>query len=149
MNIGTSETWIAEVDEVETRFGTDERLAVHVSEVERQARGGLRILIDHGPVTGWRRWLGAKRDVTPGLSVEWDSEYASLIFLDDVWSEYRAIDATHPVVPSEEVRRNIAQGELSPHPLEECMEKARAFIAIREFINDGNRPDWLTYKYVP
>jgi hypothetical protein len=65
------------------------------------------------------------------------------------WSEYRAIDAKHPVLPSEQVKRNIAHGELSPHPTEECMEKGWAFIAIREYINNGKRPDWLTYKYVP
>ena len=149
MRIGTSEAWIAEVDEVETRFDTNQRLAAHVSELERQVSGRLWILIDHGPMKGWRRFLGAKRDVSPCLSVEWDSEYASLTFLDDAWSEYRALDVTHPVMPGEQVRRNIAHGELSPHPTEECLEKARAFIAIREFISKGSRPDWLRYKYVP
>jgi hypothetical protein len=149
MNIGASEAWIADVDEVERRFETDEGLAAHVSELERQSRGRLWILIDRGPRTGWRRWLGAKRNVTPCLSVEWNSDYASLIFLDEAWSEYRAIDVTHPVVPSDDLRRKIAHGELSPHPTEECMEKARAFNAIREFIYKGDPPDWLTYEYVP
>jgi hypothetical protein len=26
---------------------------------------------------------------------EWDADFASQIFLDDAWSEYRAIDTTH------------------------------------------------------
>jgi hypothetical protein len=47
------------------------------------------------------------------------------------------------------VRRNIAHGELAQHPTAECMKKARAFGAIREFIDKGSHPDWLTYKYVP
>jgi hypothetical protein len=84
MNIGTSEAWIADVDEVETQFDTDERLAAHVSEVEQQAMGRLWILIDRGPMTGWRRWLGAKRDVTPCLSVEWD--YGAVV--KDFWADF-------------------------------------------------------------
>jgi hypothetical protein len=92
--------------------------------------------------------LGAKRNVTPCFAVEWNSGYASLIFLDDAWSEYWAIDGTRRVAPDEAVRRNIAHGEAEPHPIAECMEKARAFAAMRQFILQGNCPDWLTYKYV-
>jgi hypothetical protein len=33
MKTGTSDEWIAEVDEVEERFDTDKRLAAHVYEI--------------------------------------------------------------------------------------------------------------------
>jgi hypothetical protein len=149
MSTDAREAWIADSDGVETRFDSKEQITAHLSSLEQQARGRVSIKIDHGPIRGWRRFLGMKRDVTPCFAVEWDSDYASLIFLDDAWSEYRAIDGAHPVVPSEEVRRNIAHGELRPHPIAECMEKARAFAAIRDFLSRGSRPDWLTYEYVP
>jgi hypothetical protein len=80
--------------------------------------------------------------------VVWDSGVASLTFLDDAWSEYRASDGTRRGTPREEVRIKIAHGEPIPHPVEQCMEKARAFVAMREFLTQGKRPDWLTYKYI-
>ncbi len=149
MNTDTGEAWIADIDEVETRFDTKEQIAAHLSHLEQQPRGHVSILIDRGPVKGWRQFLGAKRNVRPCFAVEWDSGYASLIFFDDAESEYRAVDGAHPVTPSEEVRCNIAHGELRPHPIAECMEKPRAFAALRDFIRQGSRPDWLTYNYVP
>ena len=93
--------------------------------------------------------MGQKRDVSPCLAIEWHGAYASLIFHDDAWSEYRAIDSTRPVSATEEERRRIAHGELAPHPASECMEKARAFEAISEFIINRTRPNWLTYRHVP
>ena len=142
------EAWIADIDEVEARFDSKEQIAAYLSGIEQQPRGHVWVLTDHGPIKGWRRFLGLKCVVSPCFTVEWDSDYASLIFLDDVWSEYRAMDVSHPVAPNEEVRRRIAHGEVGPHPTAECMEKARAFAAIRYFLIQGVRPDWLTYNCV-
>ena len=149
MSTDAREAWIADSDEVETRFDSKEQITAHLCSLEQQARGDVCIKIDHGPIRGWRRFLGMKRDVTACFAVEWDSGYASLIFFDDAGSEYRVIDGAHPVAPSEQVRRNIAHGELRPHPIVECMDKTRAFAAIRDFLSRDSRPDWLTYKYVP
>ena len=142
------EAWIADIDEVEARFDSKEQIAAYLSGIEQQPRGHVWVLTDHGPIKGWRRFLGLKCVVSPCFTVEWDSDYASLIFLDDVWSEYRAMDVSHPVAPNEEVRRRIAHGEVGPHPTASCMEKARAFAAIRYFLIQGVRPDWLTYNCV-
>ena len=142
------EYWLAEIDEVEQRFDSKEKIAAFLTSIEQQSKGHVSVLIDHGPRKGWRRFLGAKRDVSPCFAAEWDSRYASLIFLDDAWSEYRAIDVSHPVAPCEEVRRAVAHGELIPHPIAECMEKARAFTLMQDFLIRGGRPEWLTYNFV-
>ena len=148
MSTESGQFWIAEVDDVQTEFPTAEALVAHLAALEQEASGHLWVLTDRGPTKGWRRFFGPKRDVTPCFTVEWDTGFASLIFLDDSWSEYRAIDSGQPVSPSEEIRLRISHGEPTPHPTEQCMDKARAFAAMREFIASGDRPDWLTYKHV-
>ena len=142
-------TWIAEMDDVEARYPTKEALLAALSGFQERAQGGLSVSIDRGLNKGWLRFLGgAERDVVPCLSLEWFDQYASLIFLDDAWSEYRAIDTEHPVAPEEEIRKLIAHGEPSAHPIEECMSTVRAFDAAHEFIESGERPTWLSFKYV-
>jgi hypothetical protein len=73
---------------------------------------------------------------------------AALIFLDDAWSEYRAIDVERPVQPSEDVRKRTSHGEFLPYPIGECMSVERAFAAIAHYVAEGERPPWLTYRYV-
>jgi hypothetical protein len=43
----------------------------------------------------------------------------------------------------------IAHGELTPPSPNECLDKAHAFTAIHDFLHRGERPGWLSYKYVP
>lgn len=148
MSSQTVETWIAESHDVETRFDSKDQVVAHLRGLEEQASGRVYLRIDRGPVTGWRRLLSSKRNVTPCFAAEWDSGFASLIFLDGIWSEYRAIDGDHPVSPSEEIRRNIAHGEPHPHPIGECMEKVRAFAAMQDYVRQGRPPEWLTYRCV-
>ena len=62
---------------------------------------------------------------------------------------YRALDTARPVSATDEERRTIAHGEVTPHPAAECMEKGRAFQAIGEFLTTCTRPNWLSYRYVP
>jgi hypothetical protein len=146
----TSGEWVIEVNEKDTRFRTTEEVISHLGKLEATPTGKASLLLDLGPVSGWKRFLGApKRDVSPCCAVEWDGPYGSLIFHDDAWSEYRVIDEARPVQATEDQRRRIAHGEPTPHPVEECMEKARAFAAIREYLGSRTRPSWLKYKYVP
>jgi hypothetical protein len=141
--------WIIEVDDVETRYPTRAALLAALSDMQRRSSGSVAVMIDAGPVEGWRRFLGgAKRVIVPCFAIEWEDRYASLIFHDEAWSEYRAIDSQRPVAPDETTRTRIAHGELTPYPIEECMDKARAFDAVREFITTDARPPWLSYRYV-
>lgn len=82
------------------------------------------------------------------FAVEWCGPTASLIFLDEAGSEYRALDRERPVQADERTRKAIAHGELTPHPLEQCMELQRAQQAIAEYLQTGQRPAWLQYLYV-
>jgi len=149
MSLLVDAEWIAEFNEVETRFPAKDQLAVYLTSLQSRPAGRVSILIDRGPVRGLQGLLGHKRDVVSCFSLEWDGAYASLIFHDEEWSEYRAIDHECPVWPTDDERGKVAQGELTPPPPEECLGKARAFAAIRDFLHIGARPGWLFYKYVP
>ena len=143
--------WIAEFNDVETRFLTKEELAVYVAGLEAKEVGHLAVLIDEGPRSRWETFLFglSERIVVSCFYLEWSGAYASLTFHDDASSEYLAIDHEHPVHPTEDQRRNIAHGEYLPPPEDECLDKARAFKAIRDFLDRGTRPEWLSYRYVP
>ena len=143
-----SDVWVVDFDEVETRFDTCERAAKHVATLEHHERGRIVVTIDHGPTTFWYRIFGIKRRVGCAFMIEWHTGYASLAFSDENWSEYWAVDNEHPVHPSEEVRRAISHGEPTPQPKEQCIEKERAFAAIREYFASESRPAWLQYEYV-
>ena len=142
--------WIVEVNDDDTRLRTVSEVLDHLGRLEAQPSGKAAVMIDRGPVSGWKRFLGgAKRDISPCFAVEWDGPYASLIFHDDAWSEYRVMDEARPVQATEETRKRIAHGEPAPHPVAECMEKQRAFEAIRQYVRELTRPGWLKYRYVP
>jgi hypothetical protein len=150
MSLPVSGEWIAQYNEIERRFPAKDQLAAYLASLETAPAGQVAVLIDRGPASRWERFMTeTKRDIVSCFSLEWDGAYASLTFHDDAWGEYRAIDHEHPVHSTEDERCNIAQGEPTPLPLEECLDKSRAFRAIREFLNDGARPGWLSYKYVP
>ena len=148
MSLPVDAEWIAEFNEVETRFPTMDQLAAYLASLQNGPSGRVSVLIDRGSVRGRLGFLGRKRDVMSCSCVEWDGAYASLIFHDEAWSEYRAIDHDCPVWPTDVERRKIAHGELTPPPQNECMDKVRAFTAIRDFLHIGARPGWLSYKYV-
>ena len=148
MKNGDADRWVVDVDEVKTVLDTPDDVRRHVDTLAEQPSGRIFVFVDHGPTRRWERFLGLKRDISPCLTIEWHGPYASLIFHDDAASEYRAIDPTRPVSATEEERSRIAHGEPVPHPADECMEKARAFEAIAEFIVNHRRPTWLMYRYV-
>jgi hypothetical protein len=148
MTAQAQKIWIVDLNDIESRFESKVEMATHLDGLEKLPDGRLSLMVDHGPVTGWRRVFGVKRDVSGCFSVEWYSHYASLIFLGDSWSEYRVRDTARPVQSSDDDRTRIAHGEFQAHPIDECMEKGRAFTAIREYLKTGERPTWLTYKFV-
>jgi hypothetical protein len=148
MSITTPE-WLFNVDDLDSRFPSDETLLAALAPFELSTLGRFSLHLDRGPSPRWRRLLlGQLRDITPCLSIEWAHDYASLIFLDENWSEYRVLDQQHPVSPPLGVRALLAHGELLPHPVNECMLRDRAFEAVRHFILHRTRPDWLAYRFV-
>lgn len=148
MNVTSCTEWEIELNEVDSTVSSLKALVEQLALAERLPQGRLALSADAGPRPLWQRILGARRWVDIFFAVEWYGEYASLIFLDENGSEYRALDHVAPVSPSEEVRTKIAHGEIRPHLIEECMGKDRAFTAIREFLQSGERPAWLRYRYV-
>jgi hypothetical protein len=143
------EGWKAELDEEETRLRTNTEVLSWLSDAESRVTGRVWVVQDLGPSTKWLRYIGGpKRDVRPHFAVEWSGDFARLIFLDDAWSEHRALDTTNPVAPSKEILEQISHGEPIAHPVEECMGKRRAFDAMREYLVAEQRPGWLSYRYV-
>ncbi len=80
--------------------------------------------------------------------LEWSSQTCGLIFSDDNSSEYRALAKESPEDLTDETRKAIAFGEYAPLEVKYCLSKEVALKALREFFEDGQRPDWLEYEYV-
>ncbi|WP_435105916.1 Imm1 family immunity protein [Arhodomonas sp. AD133] len=141
--------WLYELDEEDNVARSRAELDQVLGRAEAMPSGRLWVGVDGGPRPWWHRLVGLQpRFVEALLSVEWAADYASLIFHDENWSEYRAMDEALVVQPDEQVRARIAHGEARPHPVEECMHRERAFKAIRELIDTGARPEWLSYRVV-
>lgn len=143
--------YIVEQDEVETRLETAEQVCELLDRLEASpAADHLWVLIDRGRRPSWiKRLFGrSERLVTPCFYLQKAGEVAALTFLDDAWSEFRAVDADRPVEASEEVRRKLSGGEPTPADPEVCMTATRAFAAARHYLLNGARPDWMSYRYV-
>jgi hypothetical protein len=141
-------SWELQIGESERSFSSIDELRTRIAATESMAIGKMSLCADAGARPLWKRILGAKRYTEFFFALEWFEQYASLIFLDEDASEYRAIDHQHPVSAPENARLKIAHGELRPHPSNECMSKARAFYAIAEYLQTGDRPAWLKYNIV-
>jgi len=149
MNTELESPWFLDLNEKERSFASIDLLLSAIDQAEGIESGRLWAGEDGGPQPWWQKLFGGnKRYVDALFSVEFYKDTASLIFHDENWSEYRAIDKKVPVNVNQEVRLKIAHGELNPHPIEECMEKDRAFKAIKEYLKTGSRPSWMEYHYV-
>jgi hypothetical protein len=148
--------WIVELGDSESechsrQFDSTDDVYPYVREV---IHSGISGRVCASEDVGERSWFARKilcmpsRMQAPRFALEWSDGIGSLIFLDDAVSEYRAIDSKHPIEATQEVRTRISHGELAPHPSEECLSLDRALKAIEEFLQAGQRPDWLEYRYV-
>jgi len=110
----------------------------------------LTVFAYHGERHSWlRRILGlGQTDIELCLTISKVDQYASIIFADENGSVYWAIDEVYPVYPMDDVRLALAMGELTPISLEWCMDAKRALQAVRDFIENGRRPEWLSYHFV-
>jgi hypothetical protein len=141
--------WVAELDERDTHFASLAALQLFLKQLERLDHGRIFVFRMVGTRPFRQRLMGMNRRMaSPCFAMEWTDGFASLIFHDDAWSEYRAIDHDHPVSPNEDVRTRISHGENRPHPINECMLVSRAFSAINSYTETLSRPTWLSYKYV-
>jgi hypothetical protein len=148
LDIRTFPEWLAELNDSQITIRTVPQLVDFLDRTESLPKGILSLCADAGPRAWWERLFGAKRFVVSFFAIEWSQDFASVIFHDEYGSEYRALDQDNPVAIDDSIRNQIAHGELTPHPIEECMKKARAFAGVRSFVSSGERPDWFTYRYV-
>jgi hypothetical protein len=148
MQPGANHPWQLELNDEEHPIFSFHELAERVDAARQLSKGRLVLSEVIGPAPLWKRALGTKQVSRGYFAVEWFNQVASLIFLDENWSEYRALDRSVPVAASEEERSHVSHGEAKPAPLEECMAKERAFIAIAESLESSARPVWLQYRVV-
>ena len=143
-------SYIVEQDEAETRL-EDDRAGLRPPGSDRGKRSAeVSVVIDRGRRPSWlKRLFGfSERIVTPRLILQKAGGVAALTFLDEAWSEYRAIDPDRPDGISEDVRLKLSGGKPTPADREVCMTADRAFEAARHYLLRGTRPDWLSYRYV-
>jgi hypothetical protein len=138
-------TWTVQFCEDEPRrFAQKIGVFPYLSGLMRQHSSG-RVVVDED--VGGHSWvsrflLGAQqRLLLMHFAVEWIGDTASLIFCDDAGSEHRAIDQERPVQADEVTRKAIAHGEVTPHPLDQCMALDRAQKAIDDYLKTGARPE--------
>lgn len=141
-------TWLVEIDGVKINVDCIKDLIGVISEAEQSKTGSLWIGKDDGPRPLWQRLLGLRNYINALLTVEWDGESASLIFFDENASEYRALGSNENASKNNVNRERITHGELQAVASDECIDRARAFLAINEFIETGSRPIWLSYRFV-
>jgi hypothetical protein len=143
-------TYIVERDESETRLETAEQVCDLLERVAASGSADVWVLIDRGRRPSWlKRLFGfSERLVTPCFYLERAGDVATLTFLDDAWSEYRAIDPDRPAEVSEEIRHKLSGGEPTPADPDVCMAAGRAFEGARHYLLRGTRPDWMSYRYV-
>lgn len=84
--------------------------------------------------------------VTPCFKLQKAGDVAAFIFLDDAWSEYRAMDPDGLDGIGEDVGLKLSGGEPTPADPTVCMTAGRAFATARHYPLRGTRPDWLRYR---
>jgi hypothetical protein len=143
-------SYIVEQGEAETRLETVEQVCDLLDRIAASESADVSVVIDRGRRPSWlKRLFGfSERMVTPCFILQKAGGVAALTFLDEAWSEYRAIDKDRPDGISEDIRHKLSGGEPTPADPEVCMTAERAFVAARHYLRRGTRPDWLSYRYV-
>lgn len=148
MNPSSEPRWFLTLNDMNIPVSSVTAILHEVDKAERLADGRFVVSYDDGPTPWWRRMLGNNRYVSGLFALEWTGNYAKLIFLDENWSEHHVSDKEQFADPGDTVRTKISHGASVPCNPKECMDKTRAFIAIRETLSSGNRPEWLSYRFV-
>ena len=135
MDIRSAKRWTLVLNNVESLLDSLTKVGQLVAQAESLETGRLTVCADGGERPWWHRILGAPRWVISFFALDWRENRARLIFHDEDWSEYRATD------PGE-----FTDGARKPE--DEWIAKDRAFEAVREFLESGSRPSWLSYRFV-
>jgi hypothetical protein len=143
--------FIVEVNESETRLPDSRSVCGLLCQIATAVEVSLWVKIDHGPRRRnlLQRLFGASaRDIEQCFWLAKAGDVAVLTFLDRAWSEYRSTDPAYPVQATAEQRIALSAGEPTPAPPEVCLQVDRALQAAIEYLQSGERPSWLTYRYL-
>lgn len=142
-------SWHVELDDRKRLYRSLEEIDTVLLYAQSMQSGHLRVGKDGGLRPWWQRFLGMQsRYVDSLFALEWSNQLACLLFHDENWSEYRAIDESPPVTANEELRLEFSNNVENSAPIDECMDKDRAFQAVREYLAQSSRPSWLKYRFV-
>ncbi len=120
-----------------------------IDEVLRSSKGSISFAADDGQRPWWQRFIfGSKIYVRSYFLFEWFEETCGLIFQDENASEYRVLSNEQPEDTSEKTRKYISFSEYKPLETKYCLTKEIAMKAIENFLESGERPDWLEYEFV-
>jgi len=133
-------------------FRTTDELKQFLRELERDPEGSIHVFKEWiMPVSRWERLLGIEDRLTYScFRLYWYGDYAALVFQNEQsGSEYYALDQEPAMDAPTEIRIRLKSKEDgTPILPEQCMYKARAFKAAREFLDTGKWPEWLSYRYI-
>ena len=114
-----------------------------------QQKGKLSLSADDGLRPWWQRFVfGASNYIRVYFAIEWDSNFAGLIFHDENASEYRALSGSSNTEATEAIKVKISFGESEPLEAKYCLESEVAFKALKEFLHNGVKPEWLKFEFV-
>ncbi len=149
MNPPLLNKWFVEINEEERVLDSINEVLDLLKSVEYLETCRVWVGKDGGPRPWWHRLLGLQnRYIESFFALEWHNQIAFLIFHDENWSEYRAIDNEYPVSANEQDRLKVAQGDSIAPTNEECISKQRALNAVSEYLQQNKRPKWLEYNFV-
>ncbi|MBD3675140.1 MAG: hypothetical protein HUJ26_16605 [Planctomycetaceae bacterium] len=145
--------WATETEDTDPIFfDNSDQLKEYVEQIMHQQDGELAVFKYFGKTR--RRWWS--RIFIPGeyhwsvlycFTIRWIEDFAVLMFYDAEANEHRAFDQLNYISDaSEDIRIRLGIDEYSPASPEQCLQKSRVLDACQEFIDTGNRPEWLNYE---
>jgi len=143
--------YIIEVNELETRLHDLASACQKLKQVVSEDTAELWVNIDHGfrRRNFLERLFGVSdRRIEICFWLAKAGDVAAITFLDGAESEYNATDLDYPTRPTAEQRMALSRGELTPAPVEVCLQADRAIRAAIEYLESGQRPGWLVYRCV-
>lgn len=140
--------WLFSLNEEKYPTNSLQELQSLLVSASENASGTIWLESDGGRRSRWGTFFTglAPQIYIPHFFLAWYGHHAALIFHDEDWSEYRAVDPIYPTNPSNDIRASIMPPDVVC--VQECLLKTRAFAAAREYLIKGERPTWMKYRYV-
>jgi len=149
MNLTSHTKYFLSLDDKEVEFESFSDSKEALMSAFNSKSGKVSFSADDGLRPWWQRFIfGANNYVRMYFAIEWSNDISGLIFHDENASEYRALAESPSLEIDEEIRKKISFEEHEPLSQKYCLAKEMAEKAIIEFLENGEKPQWVTYEFV-